>query len=64
MHVGDLDRLEWIPEEKRKELKGLMAEWTGPSKGFVFIAVPPTPEREGYIIFQACVDTEAKVRPR
>jgi hypothetical protein len=60
MEPTDIDRLGWIPPGKREEIKRMMAEWTGPGKGFVFIAVPPTPEREGYTIFQPWVDPEAK----
>ncbi len=57
MDAEELDKYDWIPPDKKAELRQLMQEWTGPGKGFVFIAVHPVPGREGYTIFQPCVDT-------
>jgi hypothetical protein len=53
---SDLEKCDWIPEAQKVRLRELMAEWTGPGKGFVFIAVPPSPGRGGYTLFQPCID--------
>jgi hypothetical protein len=47
---------------RREKLTWLMAEWVGPGKGFVFIAVPPAPGRLGYTIFQPMVSPDAQGR--
>ena len=56
MDATDLDRFDWIPAKDRQELKRRMEEYTGPGKGFVLIAVPPSPEREGFVVLQPCFD--------
>ena len=60
MDSDGLDKHDWIPEPDKARLRKLMQEWTGPCKGFVFIAVPPTTERQGYTIFQPCIDPECQ----
>ena len=56
----DLDELTWVPPEERERLRQLMQEWTGPGKGYIFFAVPPTPESEGLTFFQPCVDKKPR----
>jgi hypothetical protein len=63
MDAGELDKLTWIPEKDRDELKQKMKEWTDPGKGYVLIVSPPAPGREGYTLFQPCVDPEAQRGP-
>jgi hypothetical protein len=56
MDPDDLDKCDWIPEQDKARLKKLMKEWTEPGKGFVLIAVPPSPEREGFVFLRPYVD--------
>ena len=60
MDPDSLDKHDWIPEPDKARLRKLMQELTGPGRGFVFIAVPPAPGREGYTIFQPCIDPECQ----
>jgi hypothetical protein len=57
MDAGDIDQLDWIPEDRKEELKRLMAEWKGPGRNFVLIVVPPTPTSMGMTYFQPCFAT-------
>ena len=54
--MDDLEKHTWIPDEKKAKLRELMAEWTGEGRGYVLIIQPPTPEQDGFTIFQPCVE--------
>jgi hypothetical protein len=62
MDFDSLEKHDWIPESDKARLRELMAEWTGPGKGYVLIAVPPGPGQDGYTIFQPCIDPEPENR--
>jgi hypothetical protein len=54
--------LSWLPDEDRKKLLAEMAEWTGPGRGYVLVICRPAPDRDGYVIFQPCVEPESPQR--
>ncbi len=55
MEAADIDRLEWVPNDRKQELERLIAEWTGPGRSYILVIVPPTPENEGLTYFQPCI---------
>ncbi len=59
----DIEKHDWIPETDKARLQELVVEWTGPGRGYVLIIQPPEPGREGYTIFQPCIDPEHGKRP-
>jgi hypothetical protein len=63
MDAADIDRLDWIPEERKAELKQLIAEWTGPGRSYILVIVPPTPKSEGLTYFQPCLAAEPQENP-
>jgi hypothetical protein len=60
MDTADLNQLDWIPEDRKEELKRLMAEWTGPGRNFVLVVIPPTHTTVGMTYFQPCLATDPK----
>ena len=63
MDPDNLDKHDWIPESDKARLRELMAEWSGPGRGYIFIAVPPAPGRAGFAMLQPMVDPEAQPSP-